>query len=276
MSLLSEKDFKNVLEAHTLRELRKLVARMNVPNYIKEKGKDVKIAKPMLVKLMLKHFTGSTQDGKPVINRSLFVDKSGTPSVSTTKKLDKQAIRDQVEAEGEEMGLTKAEIEKEIRKRLRLAKEQVKGETAGQAKAKKNVETNKKVNMLTEEIDTINSAFEELAKNLGKDDEELVEIMSEYAPIEDLDGLNELLGTIDDDVIEASKLLAKLPKGSKSQIQGITYLSKQLRTLRDVLKKKNFQKRFAMPSDAVEMVLDNIKKSLGMLSALSKSITKKK
>ena len=174
------------------------------------------------------------------------------------------------------MGLTKAEIEKEIRKRVRLAKEEVKGETAGQAKAKKNTETNKKVNMLTEEIDTINSAFEELAKNLGKDDEELVEIMSEYAPIEDLDGLNELLGTIDDDVIEASKLLAKLPKGSKSQIQGITYLSKQLRTLRDVLKKKNFQKRFAMPSDAVGMVLDEIKKSLGMLSALSKSITKKK
>ncbi len=276
MSLLNEKDFKNILEAHTLRELRKLVARMNVPNYIKEKGKDVKIAKPMLVKLMLKHFSGSTQGGKPVINRRLFVDKSGTPSVTTTKKLDKQTIRDQVEEEGEEMGLTKAEIEKEIRKRVRLAKEEVSGVTAGQAKAKKNAETNKKVNILTEEIDTINSAFEELAKNLGKDDDELIEIMSEYAPIEDLDGLNELLGTIDDDVIEASKLLAKLPKGSKSQIQGITYLSKQLRTLRDVLKKKNFQKRFAMPSDAVEMVLDEIKKSLGMLSALSKSITKKK
>ena len=67
-------DFKDVLQSHTLSQLRKIVANMNVANYIKVKGKDVKIGKAELITLMENHYSlGKDKAGKEVITRSKFL-----------------------------------------------------------------------------------------------------------------------------------------------------------------------------------------------------------
>tara|TARA_R110002153_G_scaffold75250_1_gene194809 strand:- start:1266 stop:2090 length:825 start_codon:yes stop_codon:yes gene_type:complete len=115
-------DFKDVLQSHTLAQLRSIVAKMNVANYIKVKGKDVKIGKEELIKLMEDHYSlGKDKDGKEVISRSRYLPKA---------KGALKAIRDKKELMNEyanriESGdLTQEEAMKEYRSQLKILQEE--------------------------------------------------------------------------------------------------------------------------------------------------------
>lgn len=91
-------DFKRVLESHTLAELRKIVANMNVANYIKLKaknhgGKDIKLTKPQLINLMVNHYSGGLHDGKDTINRSQYIPES---KGVLGAKLDKEQLLEEI------------------------------------------------------------------------------------------------------------------------------------------------------------------------------------
>jgi len=91
-------DFKRVLESHTLAELRKIVAKMNVANYIKVKGKDIKIGKKDLIKLMVSHYSGGIHDGKDTISRSNYLPESkGVLGAKLDKETLLESIREMVE-----------------------------------------------------------------------------------------------------------------------------------------------------------------------------------
>ena len=113
--------FKDVLNTHTLKQLRGIVARMNVPNYIKVKGKDEKIPKDELIKLMVSHYTlGKTKDGKEFISRSKFLGKKSDVLQSLS---DKNELQSQLQDQVEEGFMTQEEALKEYRRLLKQLKD---------------------------------------------------------------------------------------------------------------------------------------------------------
>ena len=115
-------DFKDVLQSHTLAQLRDIVAKMNVANYIKKKGEDVKIGKATLIKLMLEHYSmGKDKDGKEVISRSKFLPQAkGTLGAIRDKKELMNEYANRIES-GE---LTQEEGIKEYKAQLKILQEE--------------------------------------------------------------------------------------------------------------------------------------------------------
>jgi hypothetical protein len=115
-------DFKDVLQSHTLAQLRKIVAKMNVANYIKIKGKDEKIGKDELITLMVSHYRmGKTKSGKEVIMRQQVLPKAtGNLGATRDKKELEDTIGDLI-AEGE---ISVEEGKKMYRQQLKLLQEE--------------------------------------------------------------------------------------------------------------------------------------------------------
>ena len=91
--------FRDVLESHTLGELRGLVKKMNVPNYIKVAGHpEKKVPKSDLINLILTHF--QLEDGKV---------KTEKPLEEVLKEPPSKALKDKKQSK-----LIKANIEKQV------------------------------------------------------------------------------------------------------------------------------------------------------------------
>ena len=114
-------DFKRVLESHTLAELRQIVAKMNVANYIKLKGKDIKIGKKDLIKLMVSHYSGGIHDGKDTISRSNYLPES---KGVLGAKLDKETLLDSIREMVETGEIDEKEAKLIYRQQLQLLQDE--------------------------------------------------------------------------------------------------------------------------------------------------------
>mgnify|MGYP003671414758 CR=1 FL=1 len=143
---------KDVLESHSLSQLRKMVKVMNVPNYIKIKGKDVKVSKEELIERMAEHYQLTTKDGQDALTRTKKLPKtSGVLGAIRDKKElweEIDAIDDMTMKEKKSMYNHQLKIEQEegrIHKGKRIIKDK-KGKMVmikkpkGKAKAKTNEE----------------------------------------------------------------------------------------------------------------------------------------
>ncbi len=93
--------FEDTLQSHTLGELRGLVKRMNVPNYIKIAGQpEKKVSKPQLINLIISHF--ELKKGDVVRTKELSSVLKGTPSKALGDKKAKKEAMNQIKKEADE------------------------------------------------------------------------------------------------------------------------------------------------------------------------------
>ena len=245
-------EFKDVLQSHTLAQLRKIVANMNVANYIKVKGKDVKIGKAELIKLMVSQYSmGKDTSGKDIISRNKYLPQAkGTLGATLDKKALQDTFGDMVES-GE---LTIEEAEKEYRRALKKlqeegtifkakrknpqAKPKPKAKKATKSKAKKEPKETKEDSMdLTKDAKSLGEIVEgiqEISRNPKKNAQATAEGYGFETPKEAL----ELFQTEYDkniDYIEAN--MDK--KGIKGHLKKFTALLKKVKVATSTTAKRN-------------------------------------
>ena len=151
--------FKELLDSHTLGELRGLVKKMNVPNYIKIAGQpEKKLPKPELIGLILKHFDleGKGKDKKVVREVPLDNLLSHTSSEALGNKRKKREAIAQINLEADE-----AVKKNKGAKKKRLREEFVK-------KAIKKLEGDKRV-VRKERKEGLTSDAQKADKAIGKE-----------------------------------------------------------------------------------------------------------
>lgn len=170
--------FEDVLQSHTLAQLRKIVAKMNVANYIKVKaktigGKDVKLGKEALIKLMVSHYSmrKDTKTGKEVITRSKFLPQA-TGTLGATR--DKKELQNEIMALVESGDLSQEDAMKEYRRQLKELQEQG---TIFKAK-RKNPQADKKKKAKETKAKATTKATKEKSKDLTSVEKSLGEIVS--------------------------------------------------------------------------------------------------
>ena len=242
-------DFKDVLQSHTLAQLRSIVAKMNVANYIKVKGKDVKIGKAELIKLMVTHYDmGKDKDGNETITRMKTLPKA---SGALGAIRDKKELMNEYANRIESGDLTQEEAMKEYKVALKMLQEEgtifkakrknPQADKKKKAKATKAKATTKTTKVKSKDLVEVEKSLGDIVKAIqliSRGSKKTANATAEALGFDDAESVvSEFMSSYNDNIGYIEENMGK--KGVKTHAKKFTALLKKVKVATNTKAKQN-------------------------------------